>query len=522
VARWSRRCVEGGAARLAAIALLLASVCPCQETRPETRPDRVVEAARSFIAAGEGARAVEILLPALEKQPDDLEINLALAEAHLAAEDLRAARRHADRAQHVAPKDPRAALAVGHVLFRMGEHGAERSGSRGVLVRATFADAASAYEEALALGADAYQAAFWAAEAHERAEGRAKALAAIERALSARPTDPAALAVKGRLLLEAGSAAEALPVFAEVLRAAPSSAPAAAAAVGSIEAMLRLGDVKGVAAAFPKLTNGDPHGANLRIYEVVAAAFRGSPHEDLWDSLLESADRSEPRLPLTSYYRAELAIRRSRDKDALAFADRYLAAAPDDPGGHLLRAVALRKLGRLAEARTALGKAYDLDHERAGTRDEFRYLVAAFFAAKQYKDAADVQEFVVHLTGAPADRYDYAVLRLDAGSPAEAERIYRDIAADREAPASERARALNALALLLQSESKADEAEAAFRSALGEDPDHLDARENLGILLVARGRADEGKKELLACVAKDPARKRSLYHLLRIANPGIP
>jgi tetratricopeptide (TPR) repeat protein len=474
------------------------------------------------MAAADWARAVEILSARLERSPEDLDLNLAMAEAALGAGDLRRARRHADRALGTAPKDTRAAEIVGHVLFRMGESAAERLGDKGMLVRATFADAATAYEEALALGSDPYQAGFWAAEAHERAEARDKALVAIDRALTARPKDPAALSLRGRLLLDQGKAAEALESFEAVLAGAPQSPAAADAAAGSISARLKLGDKAGIAAAFPKLTKGDPLGAQARIYEILAAAYRGTPAEDAWQALLETADATEPRDAINAYYRAELMIRRGRSKEALELADRYLAAVPGDAGGLLLRAVALRKLGSLPEARKVLGRAYDLDPERPSIREEFRYLVAAFFEAKRYQEASEVQEFVVYLTGRPEDRHDYAILRLDAGAPAEAERIYREIAADREVPASEVSRALNALALLQRGQKKLPEAEKTLREALATNPDNLDARENLGILLIDEGRAEEGRKELSACIAKDPARKRAQYHLLRLDRKDLP
>jgi tetratricopeptide (TPR) repeat protein len=504
------------------VALFGALPASAQDTKPASAPASALAAARGAIAAGEWTKAIELLRPELERRPDDVEVNLALAEAFLGSGELRAARRHADRAQALAPSDPRTMLWAGHVLFRMGEDSASRAGERGLLVRATFADAAAAYEEAAQLGADAYQTGFWAAEAHARAEVPEKAIAAIDRALQARPSDAAASTTKGKLLLQVGRPAEALPLFESVLASSPGTQAAGDAAVGATAARLQLLDVEGVARTFPALTRGDPHGAAARIFETVWTKLRGTAREDAWDALLQEADRFEPPLPFTPYYRAELALRRGRDKEALAFAERYLSGAPGDPAGLLLRAVALRKLGRLPEARIVLGRAYDLDPERPSTREEFRYLVAAFYAAKRWQDAADVQEFVVHLTGAAADRHDLAVLLLDAGSPSDAERIYREIGEDREVPAAERARAWNALALLMRSRKNPDDAEKLFRRALEEDPANLDARENLGLLLVERGRAEEGRRELVTCVSRDPARKRSLYHLLRLAHGEVP
>ena len=150
----------------------------------------------------------------------------------------------------------------------------------------------------------------------------------------------------------------------------------------------------------------------------------------------------------------------------------------------------------------------------------------AFFDARRYREAADVQELVAHATGAPADRYDYAVLRLDAGMKDEARKVYDAICADpspsiegavpgRErarAAAPERGRLVGALEALLR--------------ALHFDPDNLDANENLGILRLREGKADDGQTDLEQAISRspktDPPRKRSHYHLWRARRPEVP
>jgi hypothetical protein len=49
----------------------------------------------------------------------------------------------------------------------------------------------------------------------------------------------------------------------------------------------------------------------------------------------------------------------------------------------------------------------------------------------------------------------------------------------------------------------------------------LDARENLGILLLESGRPDEAKPHLERVVAGAPQRHRAHYHLLKILHPDV-
>jgi tetratricopeptide (TPR) repeat protein len=496
--------------RLVALIALAGALATAQDSKPDTA------------AAGDSAATIARLMAEFEKSPKDLAVNLGLAEAYLGAGDLRRARRHADRAQAVAPADPRGSLWVGHVLFRMADDVPEGA----PLARATFADSAAAYEEALALGADPYATAFWAADARERAGEVAKALTSIEGALRARPDDPAAALVKGRLLIAEGRAREAEGLFDRVVLAAPGTPVAGQAAVEAIRARLLAGDLGSIPDAFTRLTRHDPHGAAARIYRLLAESWRGTRDEDLWATLLEAAARASPDDPLATYWRAELAARRKDGAATLALAERYRKASPGDPDGRVFVSIGLRLLGRLDEARVEIGRAYDRFPDHGPIREEMQYLVKAFFDARRYREAADVQELVAHTTGTPADRYDYAVLRLDGGMKDEARRLYEALGADSEAPAADRSRARNALGLLRLGEGDLAGAEQALRRALEEDPDNLDAHENLGILLVRQGKVEDGRKELGQAVARspktDPLRKRSQYHLWRAEHPEVP
>jgi tetratricopeptide (TPR) repeat protein len=493
------------------VAVLGASALRAQDSRPETVPDYAATVAR--------------LKPAFDANADDLEANLGLAEAYLGLGDLPRARRHAERAQAVAPKDPRAAILLGHVYFQMAADDTGPDGP-GLIARATLQDAAAAYEEALVLGAEPYAAAFWAADARERSGSRTKALAAIGRALEVRPNDPAAAAVKGRLLLDEGRAPEAAAVLDAALAAQPRAAGAEEAAFQAMRARLRIGDLDALPGHFAKLTRGDPHGAAGRVYQLVAASLGGTRNADLWGSMLESASAADPRDPLALYWNAERAARSMDGPAALALAERYREVRPADPDGRVFRAMALRLLGRLDEARVEIGKAYDLEPGRQSTGDELGYLVKAFFDASRYKEASQVQELVAHVSKSPQDRHDHAILLLDAGMPNEAKKIYAALVADPKTPSPERARAANAAALLLRSEGDHRGAEALFREAIGYDPANLDPRENLAILLVRTGREDEGRKELADVMARsqgaDPPRKRAAYHLWRATHKDVP
>jgi tetratricopeptide (TPR) repeat protein len=397
-----------------------------------------------------------------------------------------------------------------------------------LIATATLMDAATAYEEALDLGADPYATGFWAAEARERTGNRAKALAAIRKALAARPNDPAAAAMKGRLLIDEGQSPEAAAVLDAALAANPKAAEAGELAFQAMRARLKIGDRQSLPQQFAKLTRGDPHGAAARIYPLVAAEFRGTRDEDLWTSLLEAEGKASPDDPVVLFWRAELAARRKDGAATVALADRYRAARPSDPDGRVLKALGLRLLGRLDEARAEIGKAYDLEPGRQTTGEEMRYLVAAFYEARRYKEAADVQELVAHVTSSPADRYDHAVLLLDSGDVTAAKAVYRKLFEDQDAPRSENSRAANALALLFSGQGDPKKAEEWYRKAIESDPDgsNLDAHENLGILLIRTGRPEEGMKELREAISRspksDPPRKRALYHLWRAEHPEVP
>jgi tetratricopeptide (TPR) repeat protein len=501
--------------RLAAALLIAAMAAPAfgQDSKPETSP------------IPEAGATIDRLKAAFEKSPKDVEVNIKLAEAYLVYGNLQAARRHADRAQAAAPKDPRGSVTVGHVLFRMGESAADGD-TGGLMARSTFADAATAYEEALAAGAEPYATSFWAADAWDRSGAPAKALTAIEGALRARPDDPGAKLVKGRLLIADGRGSEAATLLEQIIAAVPGTEVAGDAAVEAIRARLRVGDRSAVPESFARLTRGDPHGAAARIHRMVAAAFGGTRDEEVWAGMLESAAKASPDDPLVIYWRAALAARRKDGTGLLALADRYKRARPDDPDSRVFRAIALRLLGRLDEARIEIVRAYDRAPKHAPAREEMQYLVKAFFDARRYREAAEVQELVAHATGAPADRYDHAVLLLDAGMKDEARRVYDAICADESLASTERSRAANALALLRRSEGDLVGAVQALQRAIQWNPDNLDAYENLGILRLREGEPAAGMKDLEEAIARspktDPPRKRSHYHLWRARHPEVP
>jgi Flp pilus assembly protein TadD len=501
----------------------MAASAPCQDSKPETAPALVATNARAAMGRGDYQAAFDMLDAAVKANRADVELNLALAEWHLVAGDLKAARHHADVAQAAAPKDHRTATCQGHVLYRMGDS-EEASGS--ILSKPSFLEAAIGYEEALALGGPEYENAWWAADARARAKQFPQALAHVARALAARPGDPAALAIEGRYLIEAGRPAEAVPVLARVLDKGPEARVAQDAAVDLVRAHLKAGDVPGLTAAFARVTRKDPFGAAPRVFQLVWEAFRGTKNEDAWGAMLDSAAAADSGDALALYYRAELQARRGAAGAALPLAEAYVAARPGDPEGHVLKADALRRLGRIDDARAALGKAYDLDSTRPSVLSEYRYIVGDLYAARRYREAADVQEIVVHMSRTPADRHDLAVLRLDSGMKDDAERLYRALATDRDLPEPDRARASNALGLLLRSLGRDAEAEKAFRAAIEEHPDGLDAHENLGIHLIRKGRLEEGKRELRFAIERttDPLnpRKRAAYHLWRAEHPELP
>ncbi len=516
-----------GGRRAAAFAVVLFLGFPltAQDTRPGERGERpTVSEIQRLLGSDDARGALDAATAALGFAPRDLELNLLACAAAYRMDDVRLARHYADVATTIAPTDPRGFEWSGFVLFRLGETEAratESSVTR-MVAQASFLDAATCHAEARKLGGDGFKNAWFEAEALRQAGSFDRALAACDAALALKPKDASARVLKGRILNDAKRPADALAEFDAVLSETPDATEAGEAALNVITTHLATGDRVMLARRFKELTTRYPGTWAASMYRSMNNAFRGAGDDSFWPDLLASLASRGDSDTLGIYYRGDLALRRGRTKEALETLGHYVQLLPNEPYGWISLGTAQTMDGKLAEARTSLGRSFDLGVDRDDATKAFRTLVAAYHTARKYAEAAEVQAFVVYLTDDDADRLDHAVILLDAGRLDDAEKGYQLMLARRDLPAQTRAKVLNYLGLLRRGLSNLKEAEALFREAVQYWPDDLDAKENLAVLLIQTGRADQAKPLLDDCLRVESGRVRSIHHRLLAEFPGMP
>lgn len=493
---------------------------------PHAPGQESVATLRARLARGDAVAVLAEIRNRAASGHASLEEILVGCEAGILAEAYDHAGSLADAATQLAPKDPRPHLWNGHALFRMAEIQAARAqaGGSGGFIRATFADAARFYRDARRLGGDAYTLAYFEAEALLLAEEPGPALDAASAALAAKPGDPAATALKGRILLAAGRAAEAAAMLGEARTAGPDDRQLAET---HLRAVLESGDrtlarevFLGAVKAFPQ---------ERALYDAFVGRFQAERPDTFVREALVAASAATPierdRFPW--WYLGGLEEAQQRWPEALQAYTRYRDALPTTPEGAYKVGRALTVLGRLEEARDALLRAQAL----GGLPDEelalgFAYLVGAYLARRDQESAAHLQRIVATLQPTVDEELNLGVIEFGAGRRDEGLRIYRRILARDDLDRSAAARTENYLGLGLLGVGQAAEAEASFRRALLADEENLDAAENLGILLLRAGKREEGLRLLDRVVAapdRDPPRPkdRARYHLLRARHPGI-
>lgn len=444
------------------------------------------------------------------------------AEAALKMGRLQDARSFTDSAREADPESAEAATWQGHVLMAMGESRLA-DGRTGLLTQATFQDAASAYRQARKLGGDAYRNAYWEAEAQELGGSPEEALQALEAALEARPEDPGARLLKGRILLRAERPLEAARTLQGLLDAEPGHQEAAGLLV---RARIAAGDQEALRSTVLELASvlGD---AGV-IFQPLYSSFWSDPagRRMLADLLEEVRARTSAEL-LPRFYLGCLRLVEGRPEEAVPHLKAYVEAAGTDATGHRWLGVALTQAGQLDAARKELMKANTLggvDPEEMAT--SYRELVTALVEAGRYEDAVVVQRLVVSLTDRPWDVMDLGALQVNAGHREEGMRTYRRVIERKDADAAVVSATQNSLGLALWGLGRLQEAEAALRAALATSERNLDARENLGILLLQLGREKKAAAQLervseMAASRGEGPRRRAAYHLLRIRYPVL-
>ncbi|HYC79102.1 MAG TPA: tetratricopeptide repeat protein, partial [Planctomycetota bacterium] len=286
-----------------------------------------------------------------------------------------------------------------------------------------------------------------------------------------------------------------------------------------LRAALRRGDRAALRAWFADTAAKLPVETAAEGWRLVAERFRAVPSDAGYAELLDAALARNPDDAAATFWRADLALLRRRDAEALALFRRYRALRPDEGLARATVAFAEARNGLLADAEASLEAATASNAPPDAIVGALRELVGAHHAAKRYADAARLQRRVAERTQTPPDALDLGVLLLDAGDPNAAAEAYRATLARDDLDRPTRAKAWNSLGLLHRGRGEAADAERCLRASIAAWEDALDGRENLGVLLVDLGRGAEAREHFEACLARDPERKRSLYYLLRLLRP---
>jgi len=246
----------------------------------------LLAAAEVRISRGDPRGALHYLDRLLSASPEDAEGNLDLGLAHAASGHHAEARRALKRAAQLDPHDPRPLLALepleenpaakARVLLAAGALKAaqlsprrakkllERAASldpalaapswseRAELAQATgrSAEALKAWHRAAAGGGDTPE--IWLGIGHaRRALGEPEALAAFERAAELAPNHPGALTAMGRLQIQFGRAALAVPLLERAVAAEPTAMAGRVALARALQATERADEARAVLRAAP-------------------------------------------------------------------------------------------------------------------------------------------------------------------------------------------------------------------------------------------------------------------------------
>lgn len=472
-------------------------------------PAQPSSALQERLRAGEAAAVLSEVKALSRAGSADLEHLLVGCEAALVSGSLADARALADQAERRAPEDPRPHTCNGHALYAMAEDSRARGG--GALLDATLADAVWHYREARRLGGSPYDNGFWEAEI-ELQRGRATgALEAIDAALAARPGDLPAGRLRSRALLGLGRRAEAIAEL-EKLREAHPGDPTVAELL--LVAVLEEGGRDHIRRVF--LAGAKDHPELQILYGRLFGHFQDERPGTWLRETLEAAAAARPEAALPRWYLGcfDETIRGDLE-GALGHYRSYSAARGTAEGSyHVGRVLVL--LGRAAEARDALLRANalrGLDPEAlAGALST---LVALYVERGEFESAARIQDVVRANTPTLQAQLDLGVLVYNAGRREQGIEIYRQLLRRDDLDLAMESQAENYLALGLWGSGRREEAEAALGRSLVADEENLDARENLGVLLVEAGRGEEAARHLRLVLAGDPVRDRSRYHLMR-------
>lgn len=268
----------------------------------------------------------------------------------------------------------------------------------------------------------------------------------------------------------------------------------------------------GRAGSVPKAQRSTPSGLGEIPGLIQAGDFQGAADK------ASAAIAADPNNPDAHYLRA-LALFKLKDySGAQTSVQKTIELKPDKPGAHWLAGATLASLGKKAEAVEEFQKEIDNPQTEPATRINSQLNVGLIERELEHKPGAIAAfEKLLELDPSQAEAYSYlAELYLATGQPAKA----AEIEAKAHSAGVEDPNALYNLGATYWNSKDYAKAEEYFRRATAADPKFAIAWERLGYALVNLGRTDEAVPALskyleLSPDAKDASEVRDLINALK-------
>lgn len=320
----------------------------------------------------------------------------------------------------------------------------------------------------------------------------------------------------GELLLDyaeqltySGHAADAVPLFRDVLAARPPGEEQRRAERGQALALLWSGNTEEAAQAWQKIVDANPHDADARknlrqalIGEASAAAATQNDNGRAAEILRRAIDLDPEKRDTLRLDYAEQLTYSGKAEVAIPLFREILADDPsEDEAKRANRGLALALLwsGRGAEAAAAWQKIADADPQDTDARKNLREAIVAEarMAASKNQNARSAQLFAQAI-GLDRGRRsellrEYAEQLSYSNRAAEAVPLFREALASGNLNAVDTMRARRGLALALLWSGQNAEAIRAWTAILRSNPKDKDARQNLSNAYVSAARYDASK-----------------------------
>ncbi len=412
-----------------------------------------------------------------------------------------------------APQDPEPPLYVALTMERQGRASLAQGKA---LAESTLADAVLFYRQAAGLSADPYAPRFWAGEVLLLLDRYGEAAEEFRSALAAHPGDRAVRERLAIALYLGGDLKAFLDVTDGLLRETPDHR---GLLNKRLTALARLGRVQDADALFRKLVLEQPDEGLY--FDALETAWKEPSRMEHLEKLYRSVAAESPGRFLPHYRLGVLLTRLGRLESALSAFLGALEISPRDPYAAAGATWTLEQLGRLDEAEQRIRAAWKDAPGHPVLAEEVKRLVAALVTRHLHDRALALHTLIWESEpDATATIRNQAILLKDAGLREEAAAMLARLLKEKDLTAKERSSHLNDLALVKKGLGRTREAESTLREALEADPENLDARENLAVLLFDLGRRDEALSEVRR-VLGDPdgaLRERARYYARRLGN----